>query len=160
VGRKIVYKRTISQQWSCWWPEPMRDSWSSAGEGTPLCVTFTTFPLSWFPASLCSNSEEALPLFIYFFLLLCWIGVHCDIYKSSYNVSNMSYLNSSLHRSLVCSFPHSWNCFNRYHFSIYVHVCPVIALYSASHTLSQTLPSLTGTQSQAGSVSPSSSPIL
>jgi hypothetical protein len=70
---------------------------------------------------------------------------------------------TSIHPStigLYSPFPHSWNCFNRYHFSIYVHVCPVIALYSASHTLSQTLPSLTGTQSQAGSVSPSSSPIL
>jgi hypothetical protein len=28
------------------------------------------------------------------FLLLCWVGVHCGIYKSSYNVSNISYLNS------------------------------------------------------------------
>jgi hypothetical protein len=24
------------------------------------------------------------------FLLLCWVGVHCDIYKSSYNISNIS----------------------------------------------------------------------
>jgi hypothetical protein len=33
--------------------------------------------------------------FIYFFpLLLCWVGVHCGIYKGSYNVSNISYLNS------------------------------------------------------------------
>jgi hypothetical protein len=31
-----------------------------------------------------------------FFLknLLCWVGVHCSIYKSSYNVSSTSYLNS------------------------------------------------------------------
>jgi hypothetical protein len=29
-----------------------------------------------------------------FFLLLFWVGVHCGIYKSSYNTSNVSYLNS------------------------------------------------------------------
>jgi hypothetical protein len=29
-----------------------------------------------------------------FFLLLCWVSVHCRIYESSYNVSNISYLNS------------------------------------------------------------------
>jgi hypothetical protein len=34
-----------------------------------------------------------IPLFIYF-LLLFWVWVHCSIYKCSYNVSNMSYLNS------------------------------------------------------------------
>jgi hypothetical protein len=32
--------------------------------------------------------------FFYFVLLLCWVGVHCSIYKGSYNVSNISYLNS------------------------------------------------------------------
>jgi hypothetical protein len=31
--------------------------------------------------------------FSFFFKLLCWVGVHCDIYKSSYNVSNI-YLSS------------------------------------------------------------------
>jgi hypothetical protein len=68
------------------------------------------------------------------FLLLHWVEVHCDIYKSSYNVSNMSYLNSSLHRSLLCSFPHSWNCFNRSQFYIYIHVYTVFAPYSPSYT--------------------------
>jgi hypothetical protein len=43
-------------------------------------------------------------LFTYFyFLLLYWMGVHCGIYKSSYNVSNISYLNlySFLYREYV-----------------------------------------------------------
>jgi hypothetical protein len=31
---------------------------------------------------------------LYAFLLLCWVGVHCGIYKSFYNVSNIPYLNS------------------------------------------------------------------
>jgi hypothetical protein len=32
--------------------------------------------------------------------------------------------------------PHSWNCFNRYHFSIYIPVYTVFIPYSPSHTLS------------------------
>jgi hypothetical protein len=34
-------------------------------------------------------------LFFFFsFLLLYWVGTQCGIYKSSYNISNVSYLNS------------------------------------------------------------------
>jgi hypothetical protein len=29
---------------------------------------------------------------VFLFLLLCWVGVHCGIYKSSYSVSTISYL--------------------------------------------------------------------
>jgi hypothetical protein len=29
-----------------------------------------------------------------FFLLLCWVEIHCGIYKGSYSLSNISYLNS------------------------------------------------------------------
>jgi hypothetical protein len=36
---------------------------------------------------------------------------------------------------------HSWNCFNRYHFSFYTHVYIVFAPYSPSHTLSLHPPS-------------------
>jgi hypothetical protein len=32
-------------------------------------------------------------------------GVHCGIYKSSYNISNISYLNSPLHHSPLSSLP-------------------------------------------------------
>jgi hypothetical protein len=31
-----------------------------------------------------------------YFLLMCWVGVHSGINKSSYNISNISYLNSPL----------------------------------------------------------------
>jgi hypothetical protein len=56
--------------------------------------------------------------------LLCWVwGLHCGIYKSSYSVSNISYLNSpSPLLSFILPSPHSWNSFNRYHFCIYIHV--------------------------------------
>jgi hypothetical protein len=33
---------------------------------------------------------------LYYYLLLCWMGVHWSICKSSYNVTNISYLNSPL----------------------------------------------------------------
>jgi hypothetical protein len=31
----------------------------------------------------------------FLFLLLCWMGIHCSIDKSSYSVLNISYVNSS-----------------------------------------------------------------
>jgi hypothetical protein len=34
--------------------------------------------------------------FIIIIFLLCWVGVHCSIYKGSYNVSNISFLNLPL----------------------------------------------------------------
>jgi hypothetical protein len=58
---------------------------------------------------------------LFFLLLLCWVGVLCGIYKSSYNISNMSYLNSPLHCSP--SLPHSWNSFNRYHQITFTCLC-------------------------------------
>jgi hypothetical protein len=36
----------------------------------------------------------------------------------------------------ISPFPNSWNIFNRYHFSIYVHAWTVITPHSLSHTLS------------------------
>jgi hypothetical protein len=73
-----------------------------------------------------------------FFSLIFFIvvlGVHCGIYKSSYNVSTISYLNSPpLPVSFILPFPHSWNTFNS-HFSISIYVYTVFALYSPSHVL-------------------------
>jgi hypothetical protein len=81
-------------------------------------------------------------IFYFFPLLLCWVWVHCGIYKDSYNVSTISYLNSSL---LLLPFifpsPDSWNRFNRYHFYIYMHVytffCTVFTLL---HSFPTTFP--------------------
>jgi hypothetical protein len=81
-----------------------------------------------------------------FLLLLCCVGVHCDIYKSSYNISTISYLNLPPPSFFIPSSPHSWNSFSRSHFSIYIQVYTVFALYSPSHTLSLSLPPLTGTK--------------
>jgi hypothetical protein len=79
-------------------------------------------------------------IFLYFFIVVL-LGVHCGIYKSSYNVSNTSYLSSaSPPLSFITSSPHSWNTFNRYHFCIYIHVYTVFALYSPSYNISLTPP--------------------
>jgi hypothetical protein len=44
--------------------------------------------------------------FIDFFKLLCWVGVHCGIYRSSYKISNIAYLNSPpLPLSFIPSLP-------------------------------------------------------
>jgi hypothetical protein len=66
--------------------------------------------------------------------------VHHGICKCSYNISNISYWIHPLHHSALSPpSPHSWNNFNRYHFSIYIHVYIVFELYSSFHTFS-TLP--------------------
>jgi hypothetical protein len=46
------------------------------------------------------------------FLLLSWVGVHCGIYKSSHNGSNIPYLNSSLLPFFFTSHLHTWNSWN------------------------------------------------
>jgi hypothetical protein len=59
------------------------------------------------------------------------LGVHCGIYKSSYNVSNISYLNSPPPSfSFISPLPPSWNSFSRSHFSIYIYVYIVFSQYS------------------------------
>jgi hypothetical protein len=70
------------------------------------------------------------------------VGVHCGIYKGSYNISNISYLNSPLLPfSFIPHYHHSWYSFSRSHFSIYIHLCTLFALYLPSPVLSP----LTGT---------------
>jgi hypothetical protein len=51
-----------------------------------------------------------MTLFISFFIVM--LGVHCGMYKRSYNTSNMSYLNSPLCHSLLSPFPHLNILFN------------------------------------------------
>jgi hypothetical protein len=71
-----------------------------------------------------------------YFLNYIMLWVHCYIYKGSYNISNMSELNLSPPSFSSISSPHSWNSFNRPHFSIYIHVYIVFEPYSPSYTLS------------------------
>jgi hypothetical protein len=100
----------------------------------------------------------------FYVLLLYSLGVYCEIYKTSYNKSNISYLNSLFPLfSLILFSPHSWNSINSYHFSIYIHVYTVFALYAPSHTLSSPPPpshSHCYPPPHKGPVSPSCSVIL
>jgi uncharacterized membrane protein len=50
---------------------------------------------------ICTSSLGFFCFFFFFLLLLCWVGVHCGIYKSSYNISNVSHLNSPLPLSFI-----------------------------------------------------------
>jgi hypothetical protein len=52
----------------------------------------------------------------------------------------------SLHQSPLLPSPHYWNSFNRYHFSIYIHVYTVFAPCSPFHTFLPLLPLVTGTK--------------
>jgi hypothetical protein len=77
---------------------------------------------------------------VIFSLLLCWVVVSCGFYKGSYDVSNISYLNSPPLALFYPPLPDSWNSFNRYHFCIYIHVYTLFPLYSAFYLLSCHLP--------------------
>jgi hypothetical protein len=97
-------------------------------------------------------------VFLLLFSLLNWVGyivaftnilTICQIYHTSIQPLHHSPLSLPLH--------HSWNRFNKYHFSIYIHVCIVFALCSPSYTLS---PPPTGTNPLEGPVLPSCSLIL
>jgi hypothetical protein len=65
------------------------------------------------------------------------LGLHCGIYRSPSNISNISYLNSPPPSfSFILLYTHSRNSFNRFHFSIYIHVLyTVFVLYSPFYTL-------------------------
>jgi hypothetical protein len=65
-----------------------------------------------------------------FSLLLCWLGIHCGIYKNSYNISHILYLSTP-----PPALSHSWNSFNTY-FSIHIYVYTVFAPYLPSFTIS------------------------
>jgi hypothetical protein len=98
------------------------------------------FTAVWCLYNVSLKSKTVIPffnvkLFLVFFLIVL-LGIHCGIYKSSYNVSNISYLNSPPPLlSFICPSLHPWNGFNRYHFYIYIFLHSVFASYSFSYAL-------------------------
>jgi hypothetical protein len=88
-------------------------------------------------------SDQLLRIFslrhlkIIFHLLLCWVGLHCGIYKSSYDVSNISHLNSPPPLlPFIPTSPDSWNRYNRciiIAFTLCVHLfCTIFTSYPLS----------------------------
>jgi hypothetical protein len=57
-----------------------------------------------------------------FFFFIVILGVYCGIYKGSYNISTTSYWNLPPPLFSFSHMHHSWNSFNRSHFSNYKHV--------------------------------------
>jgi hypothetical protein len=64
---------------------------------------------------------QIVSLFKYFFnVFIIVLGVHCDIYKSSYNIPSLNSPPPPF--SFIPPSSYSWNCFNRSHFSLCIHV--------------------------------------
>jgi hypothetical protein len=62
--------------------------------------------------------------------LFCWVELHRHIYKGSYNVSNISYLNSPPTTGLFHHpSPNSWNSFSSYPFCIYICVYIICTVF-------------------------------
>jgi hypothetical protein len=79
------------------------------------------------PQTLCNVTS-----FFYYIVIIIVLGVHCDIYKSSYNISQLNSPPPSL--SFIPTSPYSWNSFNRTYFSIFIHGYLIFPLYSPSFT--------------------------
>jgi hypothetical protein len=81
-------------------------------------------------------------LFIDWSFIVVLGGGTCGIYKCSYNVLSVTYLNSPSPSFFYSPSHHSWNNFSGYHFSIYtcVHsICTIFTLpcpFSTSSPLS------------------------
>jgi hypothetical protein len=97
-------------------------------------------------SSLERKSIITIFIFWIYFLLLCLVGVLCGIHKSSYNISNVSYLNSPPPPfSFISPTLHSRNSFNRSHFSTCMHMYTVFTPYSPPSWFPPFLPAPTGT---------------
>jgi hypothetical protein len=66
-----------------------------------------------------------------FFKIFIVLGVHYDVSQSSYKISQLTPPFTII---LYCSHPHSWNSFDRSHFSIFIHEHIIFPLYSPSYT--------------------------
>jgi hypothetical protein len=66
--------------------------------------------------------------------LLCWVyNVAFTKVLTIYQIYHTGI--HSLHHSPLSLSPHSWSSFNRYHFSIYIHVYTEFALFSHLYAL-------------------------
>jgi hypothetical protein len=90
-----------------------------------------------FPLRLCPKFVSPSHFIYLFFIIVLGRGILWHLQKFLWYI-NIPYLNSPPPSfSFVL---HSWNSFNRYLFSIYIHVYTVFVPYSHSHTLSPSPP--------------------
>jgi hypothetical protein len=71
------------------------------------------------------------------FLLLCWVGAHCGIYKGFYNVSNTLYLNSP---SPLLSFIPPLLLFEQFQQVSFLHLCTCVHIFCTIFTLLHLFP--------------------
>jgi hypothetical protein len=100
-------------------------------------------------------------IFMFFVYYCCAGWGYLGIYKSYYNLSNISHLNSSPSPfSLNPTLPHSWNSFNGYHFLfVCLHTHYLYYIHSLT-PLTYVLPPPSGTNTPRGHVLPSCSLIF
>jgi hypothetical protein len=81
-----------------------------------------------------TTSLAFLFLFFNYHIIIVVLGVHCRIYRISYNISHLNSPIPSV--SIISPSPHSWSSFNMSHFSIFIHEYIIFPLHSLSYTLS------------------------
>jgi hypothetical protein len=73
------------------------------------------------------DNPDVFQLIHNFYCHIVVLGVHCDIYKSPYNISLLNTPSPSF--SSIPFFPHSWNNFNMSHFSIFIQEYIIFLLH-------------------------------
>jgi hypothetical protein len=151
LGKKPIHPFSL-WFWFSWKPLlPLACDYITLTSASIIITWYSPFVVSDNLPSICVNFSVSFSYLIrtqVFFIAV--LEVHCGIYKSSYNMSTISYLNSPLHHSPLSPLLYSWNSFSRSHFSIYIHVYTVFVSYSPSYTLSPHCPLPTGTNPQTG----------
>jgi hypothetical protein len=86
--------------------------------------------------------------FFFLFLLLCWMGVHCGIYKSAYNMLNISYLNTRPPSFSFITLPPFLDWFQQKSF-FYLHTCvqSICTIFTLLYHFPTSSPPPTGTKS-------------
>jgi hypothetical protein len=69
-------------------------------------ILICTFPLLYSPLIILFFNQSNFIYLLSYFLLLSWVWIHCSIYKSSYNLSNLNSPPPPL--SFIHSSPDSW----------------------------------------------------